>query len=128
MISPEAKDYLDALAQHLDLRLRALEREASELRRNSMTADEARKVFRTESLRINTWTRISVAAIAAIAIVGNGLTMVLGNHYVAKAEVMCGNVTDNKIAKAELRNRERDLELARAGAREVFGMIVKGSD
>lgn len=130
MLSPDAKDYLDNLAQGLGMRMGAVEREASELRRNSLSADAARKLFRTEVLRINTGTRIAVAVIAALALIGNGLTMVVGNHYVAKAETMCANVTDRKIDHAELRNVERDKAIAREGAREFFelqGLLVKGT-
>jgi len=132
MLEPDVKDYLDTFKKDVAVRLGALEREASETRRNQLSEDDMERVFRQASGRMNYITRIAVAVIAALAVIGNGLTMVLGNHYTLKAEVCCASVTDRKIEKAELRNQERDRAIAADAVQKFWqslrmqGLVIEG--
>lgn len=133
MLESEVKDYLDAFKTDVLLRLGAVEREASETRRNQLCEDDMKRVFAEASGRMNYITRISVAIIAAFALIGNSLTMVLGNHYTLQAEVCCARTTDRKLAAFEEHQRDLNKLLVREGAQEFWhelnlqGFIVKGT-
>jgi hypothetical protein len=126
-VDKDLKEYLDNKFSATDTRINMLQDELILLQRESRQVEmrvvdfaDARKIFRTETARLNMWTRVAVAAIAAIAMIGNSAGAIIGNQYTAKAESLCRKVTIEEISKAELRNQTRDRELAKAGAREFW--------
>jgi L-asparaginase II len=126
----ELKDYLDRKFQLTDARIDALQdelilvkRESRQVEKRVVDFDEARSIFRTETTRINMWTRVAVAAISALAILGNGGSALIGQHYAVKAEQLAMRIARDEIEHAELRNQTRDRELAKAGARELWNEV-----
>lgn len=126
----ELKKYLDRKFAETDARINNLQGELTLLQREHKQTTErvvdfndARAIFRTETARINMWTRVAVAVIGALALLGNGGSALIGEHYAAKAEQLAGRIARDEISKAELRNQSRDKELAKAGARELWNEV-----
>lgn len=120
MLTAEDKEWLEQLLTERFVNpLSTVERELSQYRKISLTdeqaaalVDEARKIFRTETLRLNTWTRISVAVVAALAVIGNGTSNVIVDHTESKAMARFEAITDQKLAGYEARIRLNNNELA----------------
>lgn len=123
MLTDDDKAYLEKLhelhAERFENRLCSVEREMVEYRKTALTSEqsealveEARKIFRAESLRINTWTRVSVAIVAALAVIGNGTANVIVDHTESKAMARYQFITDQKLAGYEARVAMNNRQLA----------------
>lgn len=120
MLTVQDKEWLEELLnQRFENRISTLERELTEYRKTALTSEqstelveEARKIFRAESLRINTWTRLSVAIVAALAVVGNGTANVIVDHTESKAMARYQVITDQKLAGYESRVAMNNRQLA----------------
>ena len=124
MIDPDLERYLGTVFGNLDTRLSAVERESNHVHKNMLTAERAEKIFQTNTLRINSMTRIAVAVIAGIAVAANGTVNVITNHNREVLAHECAEVTQKEIDKAELRNETRDRNLAIEAAREEHKLDV----
>lgn len=130
-LEPEVQQYLDGLAQRFENRMSTLERELSELRRNpfGITETQARDIFRSATLTVNTWTRIAVAVIAALTVIGNGTANVIVDHNESKASARYELITDRKLAVIESHNSDRDEALIQKAITErdarIEALIVK---
>jgi hypothetical protein len=126
MLTTEDKEYLKELLElasksfedRFENRLSAVERELNHVHDHMMTEDEARKlgeearkIFRTDTLKVNAWTRIAVATIAALAVIGNGTSNVLVDHTESKAMAKYETETDRKLASYEARINQSNREL-----------------
>jgi Flp pilus assembly protein TadG len=146
MLTVEDKEYLaelhKLLAQRFEVRLSAIESELNQYRQVALTAeqsqklvDEARTIFRSETIRINAWTRVSVAIVAALAVIGNGTSNVIVDHTETKAMAKYEHVTDSKLATVEARINTSNRQLLfdvkqvlaerQALSTRLEGMIVK---
>jgi hypothetical protein len=113
MFDKEDKEYLEALlSERFENRLSALERESNHIRRNMLTGERAQSIFRDTTLRVNAWTRLSVAVIAALAVIGNGISNVLVDHTESRAMARYETVTDRKLAGYESRLQQINQQLA----------------
>ena len=119
MLDPDLERYLGTVFGNLDTRLGVVERESNHVHKNMLTAERAEKIFQTNTLRINSMTRISVAIIAGLSISANGLVNVITNHSREVLAAECAAITEKQIDKAELRNATRDHNLALEAAREM---------
>jgi hypothetical protein len=132
MAELDVKDCICRLTEAVEARVSLVERESRHVWANMLTTEQAHNIFRSEVMRVNAWTRIAVAVVAALALIGNGLSMVIGNHYTLKAEACCAKVTDEKLGKFEEHQRELNKLLAREGAQSFWqelnlkGFIVQG--
>lgn len=122
MLTTEDKEYLEALlSARFENRLSAVERELNHLRRNMLTGEKAQDIFRETTLRVNAWTRLSVAVVAALAVIGNGTSNVLVDHTESRAMAKYELVTDRKLAGYESRVAQQNQALAL----EVRSIIVE---
>ena len=129
-------------AERFENRLSAIERQLMHQHKHLLTQDEGRKifedaakVFRSDTLRVNSWTRIAVAVVAALAVIGNGISNVLVDHTESKAMARYEIVTDRKLADFESRinqgNRTLIYELRSAVAEHdghLEALIVKAGN
>lgn len=112
MLTAQDKEWLEELLhERYDARLVNLEKEVNHYRKHLITVEEARNIFRTETLRVNAWTRISVAIIAALAVIGNGTSNVLVDHSESKAMARYSIETDRKLVSYESRISQSNREL-----------------
>jgi hypothetical protein len=92
-------EYLDGKFASFDTRVVLLERESSHVRRNMLSEDRAQAIFRTEVLKVNTRTRIAVAIIAAIALIGNGAQNAMANHDSMALQLRCEKGTSEALER-----------------------------
>jgi len=115
-MTPDDRNYLDSLSQAFGARLDAVERELNHVRRNMLSVDEAQTIFRTEVLKVNAYTRLAVALIAGIALVGNGSQLALANHDAASLELRCKKSTTEAIDRFRELQEPRDRALVDSAA------------
>jgi hypothetical protein len=108
--------YFDGKFADLDARLTLLERESNHVHRNMLSEDKAQKIFRTEVLRVNTNTRLAVAVIAAIALVGNGTQHALASHDAAVMKLRCDEGTSEAVQKQDRLRLDRDRTMVESAA------------
>jgi hypothetical protein len=116
MNEKELLNYLDGKFASFDLRVSALERELNHTHKNMLSEDRAQKIFRAEVLKVNTHTRIAVALIAAIALIGNGTQHALASHDQATLKLRCEEGTDKAMQDQEVKRASRDQLLVDSAA------------
>lgn len=112
MLDQEDKDWIESLLnERFENRLSTHERELNQNRRQMITVEDARQIFRTDTMRTNMWTRIAVAVIAALAVIGNGTSNVLVDHTESKAMARYAIETDRKLDtfRSEIMQQHREL-------------------
>ena len=109
----ELKWFLEARFDGFEARTTLLEREVHQLNENQLTGEQAKEIFRTTSLRVNTITRLAVAAIAALGVGTTSVQNVMANHDAASLELRCQKGTSDALIESDKRREVRDVEIAR---------------
>jgi hypothetical protein len=115
----ELQSYLDGFRASIEARMSALERESNQAHRNMITAEQAQKIWRIDTLKINAYTRLTVAIVAALAVIGNGTSNVLVDHTESRAMARYEHITDEKLATYEGKIAERNHALAFDAAQQT---------
>jgi hypothetical protein len=113
MLDQADKEWIENLLnQRFSTPLATTQSELNHYRRHFLSAEDARKIFRADTLRVNAWTRLSVAIVAALAVIGNGTSNVLVDHTESRAMAKYEAVTDRKLASYESRVAQNNQQLA----------------
>lgn len=104
MLTQEDKVWIeDLLNQRFSTPLATTQQELNHYRRHLLSVEDARTIFRTDTLKVNSWTRVSVAVVAALAVISNGTSNVIVDHTESKAMARYEHTTDMKLAGFEAR-------------------------
>ena len=106
-MTPEERQYWSGQFQSIETRLSLVERETSHANKHLLTEDRAQNIFRTEVVKTNARTRMAVAIIAGVALIGNGTQNVLANHDAMALQLRCEKGASTALEKAD---KQRDLE------------------
>lgn len=85
----------------IEPRLLNIEKEQRHIRNNMLSEDKAQSIFRAEVVKTNARTRLAVAVIAAIALIGNGAQNALANHDAMSLQMRCEQGAAKAVEKAD---------------------------
>jgi hypothetical protein len=120
MIDLDLQAYLDGKFDGLNARVDTLDKEANHLRRHLLTEDKAQSIFNAKVLRLNSYTRLAVALIAAVALIGNGAQNVLANHDSIALQLRCDKGASDALSKWQLQSLVRDEAIAQRAASQAL--------
>lgn len=102
-----------------------IKREVRHVRTHMLTGEQARDIFRTEVLKVNSATRIAVAVIGGLVVGGVATANAIANHDAMALEMRCQKVTTGLLIEHDRQQSDRDKELVRETIREID--VVKGA-
>jgi len=120
MIDPDLQAYLDGKFKGFDARLSVVERETNHIHKHMLTGEAAQNIFRLEVVKTNTRTRLAVAVIAAIALLGTGAQNALANHDAMAMQMRCEQGAAKAVTKADERYVLERHAIADETARRVL--------